>query len=93
MTHTLTVHEGGLVTVTQHSADPRREDAEYCTLHPEPTAECDLLEAAVWEFGLLVHHPGLDGDALPAIDSRPTPGVYRVELGADGNIDPGGRIS
>jgi hypothetical protein len=92
--HTLTVHEGGLVTITEHVVDPLGADS--CSLlnrGGSVPSECALLEVAVWEFGTLVHHPGIDGDALPEIDTRPAPGVYRVDLGDDGNIEPGGRIS
>lgn len=82
LTHTLRVSEGGGLRITQHK--PESSDL---------IQECKRIEKALAAFQGMIHAPDLDGPALPEIDTRPKPGLYRVRLGDDGNLEVGGRVT
>jgi hypothetical protein len=78
--HTLTVTETGETFITEHSEDPG-----FTLL-----SGCYMFKVAHRAFEKRTTRP-IDNPLDP--NDRPAPGVYRIHVGTDGNLEVFGRIA
>lgn len=78
--HTLTVLPSGVTFITEHQADPGFTLLTRC--HQVKVAHQAFEHSTI----------RLENPDVPA-DTRPAPGVYRIGIADDGNLDIFGRIT